>query len=115
VEYARAAAPPQAITPPRPTVNTFSLSTNEVGKLCLTLTTPIGQVMKYICPDFASDLHPARIRDAFKVLAWSGAEQKHTLQGPEVPEQMVRDFIAQAKYEARVDGATNMKINEARG
>jgi hypothetical protein len=114
MEYNRAAAPPQAITPPRPTVNTFSISTNEVGKPCITLTTPLGQVMKYMRPDFTSDLHPATIRRCFQTMAWSGAEQKHTLQGPEVPEQIVLDFIAQAKYEARVDGATNNKLQQMR-
>ena len=112
MEYNRAAAP-QPSAAPRPTVNTFALSTTEWGKLCLTLTTPTGQVARYMCPDFASDLRPDKIRGAFKTMAWSGAAQKHTLQGPEVPEQIVRDFIEQAKYEARVNGATNMKIQAA--
>jgi len=111
MEYARASAF-QPIAPPRRTVNSFSVSTNEFGKPCITLTTPTGQVMKYIRPDFASDMCPATIRDAFKTMLWSGAEQKHTLQGPEVPEQMVRDFIEQAKHEARLNGATAAKLEQ---
>jgi hypothetical protein len=111
--YNRAEAPAQAVAP-RPAVNTFSIGCTEFGKPCITLTTPTGQVMKYMRPEYTGDLQPDTIRNCFKNLAWSGAEQKHTLQGPEVPEQIVREFIGQAKYEARIKGATATKLEQAR-
>ena len=111
MEYARAAV--QVSAAPRPTVNTFTIGTAGWGKLCITLTTPTGQVARYECPQYTSELRPDKIRDAFKTMAWSGAEQKHTLQGPEVPEHIVREFIEQAKYEARVNGATAAKLEQA--
>jgi hypothetical protein len=100
--YNRAStAQPIAVQPPKE--NNFTVGTTTWGKLCLALTTPSGAVMYF-------SGEPAHARDAFKTLVWSGAEDKKVLQGPEVPEAIIREYTEQHRYTQAVKKATFAKI-----
>ena len=104
MEYNRAAVQPMAA--PRPKENTFKIGQSPWGKLCITLTTPLGAVTH-----FSGD--PVEAKTAFQTPAWSGAENRTVLQGPTVPANILSEYAAQYKYERAVQNATASKIEQA--
>jgi hypothetical protein len=98
-----------------PKVPTFALVRNEMKPMHsrweIVLTTPGGNVVRFDGPLQINpiDIKPEKVRDAFKSLAWSPTEQRQTLQGPEVPEHTVKDYIA-----ARIREASIMQTNAER-
>jgi hypothetical protein len=71
---------------PAPTVPTFAVVMNQgSNKFEIVLTHPGGGVARFAGP-------PAQARNAFKAMAWSAAEQARTLQGPEPPENILREY-----------------------
>jgi hypothetical protein len=104
MEYNRAA--PQPSAPARPKENTFAIARTQWGKLSIVLTTPSGNVLYF-------GGAPEQARDAFKTLAWSGAQEKQIYQGPETPEAVIKEYAAQYQYERAVKAATSEKLNAA--
>lgn len=107
MEYNRASvAQPSAA--PRPKENTFTVGQSPWGKLCITLTTPTGNVTHF-------SGEPSLAKDAFKTSAWSGAENRTVLQGPNVPANILSEYAAMYGHEQAVKNANAVLIQKAGG
>jgi hypothetical protein len=89
--------------PARPTENTFAIGRSLHGKVVLMLTTPSGEVQTY-------SGEPNLVYNAFKSLKWDAAKQERTLQGPNVPEAIVREYATQHSIERGQREATAAQI-----
>lgn len=73
---------------PRPTVPTFAVILDaERNRFELVCTLPSGAVQRF-------DGAPHLAKNAFKLMAWSGAAQAQTLQGPEPPANILSEYAS---------------------
>lgn len=95
---------------PPPTVPTFAVVMNsEHNKFEIVLTLPGGGVSRF-------NGEPRLARNAFKNRVWSAAEQAQTLQGPEPPENILREYaeaFGRPSAETRAFAASVQQASDA--
>lgn len=95
-----------------PTEPMFSIVMGPQGTALLMLHMPTGE-RRYS----AGRPEDGNLRDAFKVLVWNAAAERHTLQGPEPPKEILKEFhemkakLAKAANEAHDIKMQNEAIN----
>ena len=77
--------------PPVPAAR-FSVGINHGGATVITYRRSASELSTW-------EGLPEHARDAFKLPLWNAREQKHTLQGPDVPEEICAQYKAQKPHE----------------
>jgi len=83
---------------PAPTVPTFGIGINVVGRATIVLTMPDGSVTKFDGP-------VENARDAFKSMRWDGQLQRRALSGPEPSDEVIKAYESRKAAEAAQDAS----------